>query len=310
MFVHKIKVLVIIAFGFYYNAISAQDHVIALWPSGKMPNSKGVKLERIESRERVTQVDVPEMYAFFSSKEENTGAAVLIFPPGGYQKLTYNIAGIQLAKWFNTFGVNAFVVMYRLPNSPDLIKPPFGPVTDGQRAIKIVRDNALKWDINPNKIGVMGCSAGGGLVGNLATFTKDYSNIGDGLNNVDFKPNFQILISGAISMKQYYHKGSHDTLLGEDTSQSNEYLFSAELNVTSKTSPAFIICASDDKVVNPLNSVKYYEALLKEGVTANLHVFSKGGHSISLRNNPNSTNLWTNLCEAWLTEIGIISKKN
>lgn len=88
-----------------------QDY-IPLWPKGKMPNSKGMKLERIEERERITQVDVPGMYTFFTSKEENSGTAVLIFPPGGYQKLTYNIAGLQLAKWFNTIGVNAFVVMY------------------------------------------------------------------------------------------------------------------------------------------------------------------------------------------------------
>tara|TARA_R110002050_G_scaffold268550_1_gene410675 strand:- start:17335 stop:18225 length:891 start_codon:yes stop_codon:yes gene_type:complete len=290
------------------NIIYSQQEVLKLWSSGNMPNSKGIKLDRIENRERVTQMDIPEMYAFFTSKEENTGAAVLIFPPGGYQKLTYNIAGLQLAKWFNTFGVNAFVVMYRLPTSPDLQKPTFGPVTDGQRAIKIVRSNAQKWGINPNKIGVMGCSAGGGVAANLSTFIQDYSKISDSLDEVDFRPNFQILVSGTISMKQNFHKASHDALLGQDTSEVNESLFSAELNVSSQTPPAFIICASDDSVVNPLNSVKYYEALLKEKVMVALHVFSKGGHSIALRNNPKSTNLWTDLCEAWLMEIGVLVK--
>ena len=128
-------------------SVLAQDYK-PLWAEGKMPNSKGMKLNHIEERERVTQVSVPGMYSFFTSKEENTGTTVLIFPPGGYQKLTYNIAGIQLAKWFNTFGVNAFVVMHRLPTSPDLKDPAFGPIMDAQRAMKIVRDNADKWGID------------------------------------------------------------------------------------------------------------------------------------------------------------------
>lgn len=279
---------------------------LPLWPDGKMPNSKGLRLERIEERERVMQIDVPGMYCFFTSKEENTGAAVLIFPPGGYQKMAYNIAGLQLAKWFNTFGVNAFVVMYRLPTSPDLKEPAFGPITDGQRAMKLVRANAGKWGINPDKIGVMGCSAGGGLTANMATFTTDYTAIGDSLDVVSVKPDFQILVSGAISMKQDAHQGSHDALLGKKADEKLEILFSGELNVTEQTPQAFITCAANDPVVNPMNSLRYFEALQKGGVSSCLHIFPTGGHSIALRNNPGSTKLWPALCEAWLNEIGII----
>ncbi|HMC01544.1 MAG TPA: alpha/beta hydrolase [Flavobacteriaceae bacterium] len=286
--------------------VNAQDYIL-LWPKKEMPNSLGKKIERIEERERVTQIDVPEMYAFFTSKEENKGSAVLIFPSGGYQKLTYNIAGIQLAKWFNTFGVNAFVVMYRLPTSPDLKDPIYGPIMDGQRALKIVRANAKKWGINPNKIGVMGCSAGGGLAANMATLTTDYSIIGDALDNIDITPNFQILISGAISMSENAHKGSHDALLGKDATEENEKRFSGELNVTKKTPPAFIICAANDPVVNPLNSIHYFESLQKTGVPAALHIFPEGEHSIALRNNPGSTNLWTELCEAWMKHLGLLN---
>ena len=283
-------------------SVFGQDY-IPLWTEGKMPNSKGMNLEHIEERERVTQVSVPGMYAFFTSKEENTGAAVLIFPPGGYQKLTYNIAGIQLAKWFNTFGVNAFVVMHRLPTSPDLKNPALGPLMDGQRAIKIVRDNAEKWGIDKNKIGVMGCSAGGGLAANLATVTKDYSQINDILDSIAFNPNFQIIVSGAISMKQNAHQGSHDALLGKNAASELETLFSGELNVSANTPPAFITCAANDPVINPLNSFRYYEALLNSNVKSALHIFPQGGHSIALRNNPGATELWTSLCEAWLKEM-------
>lgn len=299
--------LCILLLGNAFFAFSQQ--YLPLWPDGKMPNSKGMKLDRIEERERITQIDLPGMYCFFTSKEENTGAAVLIFPPGGYQKMAYNIAGLQLAKWFNTFGVNAFVVLYRLPTSPDLKEPAFGPIMDGQRALKLVRTNAGKWGINPNKIGIMGCSAGGGLTANLATFTKDYSAIGDLQDTVSVQANFQILISGAISMKQDAHQGSHDALLGKDAAEKLETLFSGELNVTSQTPQAFITCAANDPVVNPLNSLRYFEALQKAGVSSCLHIFPTGGHSIALRNNPGSTNQWTSLCEAWLNEIGMLKSR-
>ncbi len=289
-------------------SIDAQDY-IPLWPEGKMPNSKGKKLERIEERERITQVDIPGMYCYFTSKEENTGAAVLIFPPGGYQKEAYNIAGIQLAKWFNTFGVNAFVVIYRLPTSFDLKEPAFGPITDAQRAMKIVRSHANEWGIQINKIGVMGCSAGGGLASNMATFTSDYSNIDNSIDSYSFIPNFQIIVSGTISMIQDAHQGSRNALLGKAPDEKLKKLFSSELNVTENTPPAFIICASNDPVVNPLNSLHYYEALQKKGISSCLHIFPKGGHSIALRNNPGSTNMWTLLCEAWLRELGILDEE-
>lgn len=300
-----LKFLILLILVFFRNVSSAQEYM-PLWPDGKMPNSKGMHLKRIEERERVTQVGTPGIYPFFTSKEENKGSAVLIFPPGGYQKEAYNIAGLQLAKWFNTFGVNAFVVMYRLPTSPDLKNPAYGPIMDAQRAMKIVRSHAKEWGIDPNKIGVMGCSAGGGVAANMATFTKDYSLIDDSLDQLSFSPDFQILVSGTVSMKQDAHQGSHDALLGKDASEELETRFSGELNVTTKTPPAFITCASDDPVVNPMNSVRYYVALQKAGVLSTLHIFPRGEHSIALRNNPGSTNLWTALCEAWMKEMGFL----
>lgn len=284
-------------------SLQAQEY-LPLWAEGEMPNSKGMKLEHIEARERVTQVKTPGMYLFLTSKEENKGSAVLIFPPGGYQKLTYNIAGIQLAKWFNTIGINAFVVMYRLPTSPDLEERQLGPLQDAQRAMKIVRNRAEQWGIDPDKIGVMGCSAGGHLAAALCTFTEDFSAIGDSLDVVSIKPNFQILVSAALSFGEYGHKGSRDAMLGKNASEQLIKQFSNELNVSANCPPAFIIHASDDPVVDPMNSIHYYQALKKQEVDACLHIFPHGGHSIALRNNPGSTNQWTNLCETWLEEMG------
>ena len=107
-------------------------------------------------------------------------------------------------------------------------------------------------------------------------------------------------------MSRDAHQGSHDALLGKNPAKDLETLFSAELNVTDKTPRAFIACAANDPVVNPFNSLRYFEALQNAGVSSTLHIFPKGGHSIALRNNPGSTNLWTNLCEAWMKELGLL----
>src|SRR3990170_6686459 len=129
---------------------------IPLYTKGKMPNSKGLNLTDSIANERIYRVGTPGMYAFFPSSQENKGAAVLICPGGGYERLAYVISGTQLAKWFNAIGISAFVLNYRLPNSPDLLQREIGPLQDAQRAIKIIRKNAVRWGIKPDKIGMQG----------------------------------------------------------------------------------------------------------------------------------------------------------
>lgn len=300
----KITTFIILQFCFLVSSYS--QPFISLWPEAKMPNSRGMKLEHVEERERITQVKTPGMYAFYTSKEENSGSAVLIFPSGGYKKLTYNIGGFQLAKWFNTIGINAFVVIYRLPTSPDLEHPEHGPIQDAQRAMKIVRNQSIALGIDRDRIGVMGSSAGGHLAAAMCTFTQDLSIIGDSIDNITFQPNFQILVSAAISFGEYGHKGSREAMLGENPTKEMVDQFSNELNVVRGCAPAFIVHASDDQVVNPMNSIIYFQTLQEHDVNACLHIFPQGGHSIAIRNNPGSTNLWTTLCEAWLKETGIL----
>ena len=134
------------------SASRAQD-LIELWPKNHIPNSKHLKLQDSIARERIFRVMVPSMYAFFPGTQENKGAAVVICPGGGYERLAYIISGTQLAKWFNTIGVTAFVLNYRLPNCPDLIHREIGPLMDAQRAIRYIRANATKWGINPENYG-------------------------------------------------------------------------------------------------------------------------------------------------------------
>ncbi len=299
------SVFTVFVFILSWQTISAQEF-IPLWDKDKIPNSKGTKLEDKIENERVLQVGTPGMYAFFPSLQENKGAAVIICPGGGYERLAYIISGTQLAKWFNSMGVSAFVLKYRLPNSPDLKERQIAPLQDAQRALRIVRSNAEEWSIKPEKIGVIGTSAGGHLAATLGTSTEDVSAIGDALDKIAFDPNFIILVSPVISMGIYAHAGSRKNLLGENPSKDSIEKYSAELQVKSTTPPTFIVHAFDDKAVSVRNSLMFYEALLDKTVSASIHIFPQGGHAIALRNNPGSTDQWTNLCEMWLVEMGFI----
>jgi acetyl esterase/lipase len=281
---------------------------IPLYPTGKMPNSKGMNLRDSIANERIYRVGTPGMYAFFPSSAENKGAAVLICPGGGYERLAYVVSGTQLAKWFNSIGVSAFVLNYRLPNSPDLVHREVGPLQDAQRAIKLIRKNALNWGINPAKIGVQGSSAGGHLAAMVSTQAKDVSIVKDSIDTVSFQPNFMVLVSPVVDMGAYAHAGSRKNLLGEVPSKEMIERYSNQLQVTTSTPPAFIIHAFNDKSVNVRNSLLLYQSLVEKNVSSSLHVFPQGGHSIALRNNPGSTEQWTTLCEAWMIEMGFIPK--
>ncbi|KAA3640789.1 MAG: alpha/beta hydrolase [Bacteroidetes bacterium] len=279
---------------------------IPLWPEGKIPNSKGLELTHEENNQRITRVAEPGIYTFFTSKEENSGSAVLICPSGGYHHLTYNLGGFQLAKWFNSIGINAFVLIYRLPTESDLEEREKGPIQDAQRAMKIIRANADKWLLDPSAIGSMGTSAGGHLASTLGTHSTDYSSIGDSLDLVEFRPDFMILVSAVISMGDHGHKGSIYNLLGENPSEEHLQMYSNELHVSENTPEAFLVHAQNDPVVDCRNSLLFYQAMIDKGVKGSLHIFPDGKHKINLRGNPGTTNLWTDICEEWLKEMKII----
>ena len=285
--------------------VSGQEF-IPLWENGKMPNTKSLNLKDDIRNERVYQVGTPGFYAFFPSQQENKGAAVIICPGGGFERLAYQISGVQLAKWFNTLGISAFVLNYRLPNSPDLKHREIAPLQDAERAMRVIRANAEKWSIEPDKIGVMGSSAGGHLAANLGIATEDVAKIGDDLDKFSYTPNFMILVSPVISMGEFAHATTKKNLLGENPSKELIDNYSLEKQVTATTPTAFIVLAADDKVVNPRNSLLFYNALMDKKIAASLHIFPNGGHNIAVRNNPGSTAEWTNLCELWLIETGMI----
>jgi acetyl esterase/lipase len=197
---------------------------------------------------------------------------------------------------------------YRLPTSPDLKQREVAPLQDAQRAMRVIRANTEKWKIKPDKIGVLGTSAGGHLAANLGTAAEDAAKIGDELDKSSFNPNFMILVSPVITMGEYAHAGSRKNLLGANPSKELIEKYSLEKQVTAQAPAAFIVHAADDRAVSPRNSLLFYNALLDKNISASLHIFPHGGHAIALRNNPGSTETWTNLCEMWLTEMGFITQ--
>jgi len=289
--------------------IRAQEFV-PLWHKGAMPNSRGIHMTDSVARERYFRVAEPGVFVFRPSQQENKGAAVLIVPGGGYVKLAYDISGLQLAKWFNTMGVTAFVLIHRFPGSPDCVEGYKAPLQDAQRAIRFIRANASLYGVDTTRIGVMGSSAGGHVASSVSNIALDWSRAGDSFDRFGFRPNFTILVSPVVNMEgEWAHKGSRDNLLGKNASPELLRLFSIDKQVSVQTPPAFIVHATDDPVVPSMNSILYYSALRRSGVKgASLHIFPFGKHSIALRNNPGSTQQWTSLCEAWLEEMGFLGQ--
>ena len=280
---------------------------IPIWEADHMPNSKGIILKDSIADERIYQVGTPGVYWFAPSDAENKNIAVLIMPGGGYARLTYQISGISLAKWLNTMGIHAFVLQYRLPQSPDVEISYKAPLQDTQRAIRYIRAHAAEWGIDPQRIGVMGASAGGHLSACAATITDDWSQVGDSLDRQPLMPNFAILVSPVISMGETTHQGSRIHLLGKYDSPTLREKLSCENRVSAATPPMFIVHATDDPTVSCLNSLALFDALKRHNIKgSSLHIFPWGGHNIALRNNPGTTSEWTSLAEKWLSEIGIL----
>ena len=286
--------------------LNAQEF-IPLWPKDKKPNFNGVDVKDSLYNERIWTVGNPGIYAFLVPKSENKGTTVLICPGGGYERLSHIYNGFQFAKWFNTHGINVFVLIYRLPHQKDLLVRHEAPLQDAQRAIRIIRSNASKWNLIQDKIGVMGISAGGHVASTLGTYFQDVSAIKDSLDKFSYRADFMILLSPVISMGKYTHAGSKKHLLGTDTTQSYVEKYSNELQVSSATPSTFIVHALNDSTVSVQNSLLYYNALINHKVNSSLHVFPQGGHGIKLVDNPGSTNLWLNLLELWLTERGFMA---
>lgn len=260
-----------------------------------MPNTLGTQHYDSISRNRIWRAEQPRLYAYVPGLEERTSKAVIVIPGGGYIKQAFETFGVSIAKWLNTFGVTAFVLLHRLPNQPDVKDPSIVPYQDAQRAIRWVRAHAAEYGIDPKQIGVIGASAGANICAGVSTISQDLSACGDSLDQQPFRPDFSILVSPIISIYNPKNLDSGTKALMEK-SHFDEM-------VTKDNPPTLLIHASDDRTADPMNSIKFFTALQKAGVkNCSLHIFPTGKHSISLRSQPGSTALWPTIAEEWMAE--------
>ncbi len=260
-------VFVLLIFALSASFAQTQSFVVDLWPDG-LPNTNGVDLTKPYND--AEQNYKPQITVYLPEKSKATGQAVLCIPGGGYGVVCYDTEGYNWAPYFVEHGIAVAVLKYRLPYQMSAV-----PGSDAMEAMRILRKNAQKWGFSPDKIGVMGHSAGGHLCATVATHATG-----------DARPNFQILMYPVITMdKSYTHMGTHDNLIGKNPSAELENYYSLEKQVKPGQSPAIIFVTDDDRIVPVENSIQYYLALHKAGIPASLHVYRSGDHGFSCHEN-------------------------
>jgi acetyl esterase/lipase len=281
---------------------AAEPLVLDVWP-GKVPEDTGVdgdeKFRMYSSplfegpTKLITNVTKPMLMVYLPPKEQNTGAAVVICPGGGYHELFWELEGEEVAAWLNAHGIAGIILKYRVPrragDAPD--RPPLGPQMDAQRAISLVRSKSAEWGIDPKRIGMVGFSVGGHLVVATATgFKKRKYDVIDKIDDVSCRPDF------GIACYSGYLKAKDKDEIWPD------------LNIPEDTPPIFLTHAADDNIASADNSSIMYQALKRANVPAELHIFATGGHDFGVRQTEKPPAAWTRLCLDWLRSNGILKK--
>jgi acetyl esterase/lipase len=281
--------------------------VVNLWP-GKPPGDAGIagpeKFIEIKNKEGkpheiagkptrwLTNVSKPQLWVFRAPKGQETGVAMLICPGGGYHNLGWDVEGEEIAEWLNSQGITGIILKYRCPRREGGVKgePPLGPLLDAQRAVSLVRTRAKEWGIDPAKIGMVGFSAGGHLVGACATnFEKRAYEPIDDIDRASCRPDFaQMLYSGYFKVK-------------EDLSPT--------IRPTAGAPPMFIVHASDDPISEVEHSVTMYLAMKRAGVSAELHVYATGGHGFGVRKVDHPCAGWKETSIEWLRKQGFLKTR-
>jgi acetyl esterase/lipase len=286
---------------FFTNLFAQKPTVIPLY-TGAIPNSKPAEnLEKTTTRPGgiafTTDISVPTIKIFLP-KIPN-GQAIVICPGGGYWGTADDHEGDQVAQQLNALGVTAFVLKYRMPDERFCVDKTVAPLQDAQAAIRLVRKNAAKYKINPHKIGIMGFSAGGHLAATAATHFSFAANPED-QDTTSARPDFAVLGYPVISFQDgVAHVGSRERLIGKNDAPAQRQFFSNELQVTPQTPPSFLVHAGDDNVVPVNNSILFYQALVKNGVDAEMHLYPHGGHGFGL-NNSTIKDKWMERLANWL----------
>lgn len=283
----------------------SQSFKIPLWDKDNIPNHRITdEQEEIDSSDiiRISKVQDPDITVFLPSKKNATGHAVIICPGGGYRYLSYDWEGLDVAKFFNSVGIAGIVLKYRLPQSESNVIPHRSPLLDAQRAMRMVRYHAEEWNIDKQKIGIMGFSAGGHLASTLGThFDEGQVNADNEIDKMSCRPDFMILVYPVISFNQEItHMGSRHQLIGENPDSDLVNFYSNEKQIEDNSPPAFILHAGNDHPVPVTNSLLFYEGLQEKSIPAEMHIYPKGGHGFGLGINEGYLAEWPGLCVEWL----------
>lgn len=260
--------------------------------------------------------DKPSVKVFPVPADKSSGAAVVICPGGGYGFLADDHEGKQVAEYFNKLGVTAFVLKYRIVQKDRPGPLMYAPLADVNRAIRLARSKAKEYGYEPTKVGLMGFSAGGHLASTGGThFDDGLLKDGDEIDKVSSRPDFLILGYPVISMENgIAHGGTRTNLIGKEPDAKLVEEFSNEKHVTAKTPPTFIFHTNEDKAVLAENPVRFYLALRKAGVPAEMHIYEKGHHGLGLGNDPKWTKgntytaSWPDHLTEWLKVRGVVKK--
>ena len=253
-----------------------------------------------------TDADRPTLTVFRAAARPNGTTAVIIAPGGGYVNLSMDKEGRWAASWFNAMGVTAFVLQYRLgPRYHHPIE-----LGDAQRAIRLVRSRATEFGVAPNRIGMMGFSAGGHLAATAGTrFDDGNTSASDSIDRASSRPDFLVLAYAVISFDPALaHGNSVKGLLGDNPSASQIREMSAELHVSEKTPPTFLFSTGADTTVLSENSVQFYLALRQAKVPAEMHIFENGPHGVGLDLGDQALGMWPTLLANWLRGRGLLGQ--
>jgi acetyl esterase/lipase len=286
-------VLLVLAGALFSQAPIKMPNADLLWPNGA-PGAQGN-----------AEIDQPSLAGYIVPAGRGTGAAVVVCPGGGYRNLAMDHEGDQIAKWLNSLGVSAWVLKYRL--GPKYHHPV--ELGDAQRALRTVRYKAAEYRVSPDRIGIMGFSAGGHLASTAGThFDTGNATAADPIDRIGSRPDFLVLGYPVISFTTpYTHKGSLQNLLGDNPDPKLVESLSNELQVTAGTPPTFLFHTTADAAVPVENSVLFYLALRKAGVPAEMHIYERGPHGVGLAPTDEALSSWPARLADWLRGRGLLN---